>query len=236
MKICTYLFNWRGQYENTKEKIKQLEAVGVTPTIINSDDEHNDKGWVNLGESAFFTDLFIKALELFDGDIFCHIQGDASYDKWKQLYDDALKYYEKYEWGVYAPNVDYTWYNSSRTDIDSIVTDDENLKVVACPDCTCWFINKDIIEEFKARKINMKPYTMGWGWDIIFPGISFLNKRPVLRDYNHTIQHPEGTNYNKDKAEREMQELFNSLPEDLKTMFYYIKGDRNQIAKVFSGD
>lgn len=234
MNIQVFIFNWKGQYKKVKEKISQLADIGIIPIVINSDEEHNDEGWVNVGEEAYFTAQFIKALELFDGDIFFHIQGDASYNDWKQLCNDALKYYEKYRWGVYAPNVDYTWYNSSRTDINSITVPDANLKVVACPDCTCWFIHKDIINEFKARKIDMKPYTMGWGWDIIFPGISFLNKRPVLRDYNHTIDHPEGTNYNKDKAEGEMRDLYNALPDDLKAMFYYIKGDRNQIAKLFS--
>jgi len=233
VKIHSFIFNWRGQYEKTKEKINQLEAIGHIPTVINSDEEHNDEGWVNVGESAYFTDQFIKALELFDGDVFFHVQGDASYNDWNNLIKDAESSFETYTWGIYAPNVDYTWYDASRTDIVGIQLRDKTMKLVACPDCTCWFIHKDIINVFKQLKIDMSPYKMGWGWDIIFPGISYLMKRPVIRDYHHTIDHPPGTNYNKTQAEIEMQQLFNALPHELKVMFHWIKGDRQQILQVF---
>lgn len=234
MQIHSFIFNWRGQYEKTKEKERILSSLdNVKVTVINSDETHMDEDWVHVGEESFFTDQFIMALKLFQGDVFWHVQGDASYDKWKELVEDAIKYYEKYEWGIYAPNVDYTWYDSSRTDIPGLEVSDENLKIVACTDCTCWFIHKDIIEDFNARKIDMAPYTMGWGWDIIMPALAFLRKKPVFRDYNHVIDHPEGTGYNKDKAEKEMMELYSSLPDDLRLLFSYIKGPRFNIVRYF---
>jgi hypothetical protein len=42
MKIQTFIFNWRGQYENTRTKEKQLQAIGVSPIVINSDDDYID--------------------------------------------------------------------------------------------------------------------------------------------------------------------------------------------------
>lgn len=232
MKIHTFIFNWRGQYDKTVEKIKQLTDLGHTPTIINSDEAHNDEGWVNVGESAYFTDQFIKALELFDGDVLFHIQADASYNDWNNLIKDAEASFETYKWGIYAPNVDYTWYDASRTDIEGIALRDKTMKVVACPDCTCWFIHRDVIDMFKKLKIDMSPYKMGWGWDIILPGISYLMRRLVIRDYHHIIDHPPGTNYNKNQAEVEMHQLFNVLPNELKFLFSWIKGDRQQIIQL----
>jgi hypothetical protein len=235
MLIHSFIFNWRGQYEKTKEKEKILSSIpDVKVTVINSDEEHMDEDWINIGEESFFTDQFMMALKLFSGDIFWHVQGDASYDKWSELVTDAKKYWEKYEWGIYAPNVDYTWYTANRTDISGLLVSDTNLKIVACTDCTCWFIHKDVIQDFKDRNIDMTPYTMGWGWDIVLPSLAFLKQKPVFRDYNHVIQHPEGTNYNKDKAEREMLALFESLPLDLKKLFSHIKSDRESIAKYFN--
>ena len=233
MKIQTFIFNWRGQFEKTKEKISQLTALGITPIIINSDEAHNDVGWVNLGESAYFTDQFLKALDLFDADVLFHIQADASYADWANLIKDAKGAFETYHWGIYAPNVDYTWYDSSRTDLDNLQLRDKTMKMVACPDETCWFIHRDIIDEFKNRKIDMSPYKMGWGWDLILPALSFLKRRPVIRDYFHTIDHPQGTNYNKEQAEIEMQNLFNSMTDDVKLLMYWIKNDRSQIARCF---
>jgi hypothetical protein len=118
MKIQTFIFNWQGQYEKTKEKQTQLSAIGVVPVVINSDDNHreDDPNWHNIGEESYFTAQFLKAIELFDADVMFHIQADASYSDWKKLYDDAEKYYDVTDWGIYAPNVDYTWYDSTRTD------------------------------------------------------------------------------------------------------------------------
>lgn len=234
MKIHTFVFNWRNQYEKTKQKLEQLKEVDTVVTVINSDEAHNDEGWVNVGESAYFTDQMLKALELFDGDVLAHIQADASYDDWKRLYYDAEKYIKKYNCGVYAPDVNYTWYTADKANIKTLATNDPGIQPVGCPDCTCWFIQKWVIDQFKALKIDMSPYKMGWGWDLIFPAISYLNQSPVLRDYNHTIQHPPGTNYNKQQAEIEMHKLFSSVPEQIQTCMYIIKFEPHMLHRFFS--
>lgn len=235
MQVHSFIFNWRGQYEKTKEKERQFKDLGLKLTIINSDEVHNDEGWENVGEDAYFTAQFIRALELFEGDVLFHVQADASYDKWANLLHDAQRYYKKYNWGIYAPNVNYTWYDQSRTDISTLrfEGEDVNLRMVACPDCTCWFIHKDIIDDLRINNIDMSPYKMGWGWDIVLPALSFMRARPVIRDYTHTISHPPGTNYNKEQAEVEMQALFNSLSPQLQSLFYAIKGPRNMLAQCF---
>ena len=233
MKIQTFIFNWRRQYEHTKYKIEQLKKIGVDPIVINSDDEHNDEGWHNIGESSYFTDQFCKAIELFDGDVLFHIQADASYDNWKQLYEDAEKYYELTDWGIYAPNVDYTWYDASRSNVDTLQFELDKLKIVSNTDCTCWFIHKDVINWYKEKELDFSKYKMGWSWDIVFPALCFINKRPVIRDYNHTVSHPQGTNYDTQQAEQEMWELFQSLPLDIKQAFAHIKGDRQQLYKYY---
>lgn len=235
MKIQTFIFNWRGQYEKVKEKERQLDKLGIESWVINSDDNHAESHWINIGEESYFTAQFTKALELFNADIFFHIQGDASYDSWRKLIDDALSSQIKYNWGIYAPNVDYTWYDSSRTDIPGFqLPEDTHLKVVANTDCTCWFIHKDIIDIFKNRKLDFSQYKMGWCWDIVLPALSFMNRRPVIRDYSHTIQHPKGTNYNTEQAEREMWQLYQSLDQDIQEAFRYVKGERQYLAKYFA--
>jgi len=234
MKIQTFIFNWRNQYAKTKQKIEQLTSIGIEPIIINSDDEHKEDGWHNIGEDSYFTAQYLKAMELFDGDVLFHIQADASYDDWSSMYKAAEVYIDKYDCGIYAPNVDYTFYDSSRVDLPMFkFGDNENLKMVSNPDCTCWFVHKDIINEAKQRKINFAPFQMGWSFDIVFTALSFINKRPVIRDYQFTVEHPPGTNYNKVQAEKEMHEFYSTLPDDVKQAFGYIKGDKNQLAKYY---
>lgn len=234
MKIQTFIFNWQGQYEKTLEKIKQFNDIGITPVIINSDDNHRHDDWHNIGEDSYFTAQFLKAIEIFDGDILFHIQADASYQNWTGLIDDAIKNYNEHKWGIYAPNVDYTWYDSSRTDLDEFDTGNNYLKMVANTDCTCWFVHKDIINEAKTRGVDFSPYKMGWSFDIVYPALSYILQRPVLRDYSHTVKHPKGTNYSTEQAEIEMRKLYESLPEDIQEAFFYIKSNRSKLIKYYT--
>ena len=114
MKIQTFIFNWPGvkegrtHYELTCEKVEQLKRINKNPIVINSDDEHKEGSWHNIGDESYFTAQFLKALDLFDGDILFHIQADASYHNWLPIYESAVEYFERYKWGIYAPNVDFT--------------------------------------------------------------------------------------------------------------------------------
>ena len=159
------------------------------------------------------------------------------YHDWDALVKDARKYYNLYEWGVYAPDVKNVWYTSEHTDINGIESEDENIKMVACTDETVWFIHRDVIEDYYNRELlqYMTPDKLkhGWGWDFVMNAISFLMARPVIRDYNHNMDHPPGTNYNKEAATVEMGNLWQALPEDVKECITYIKGDREKLIKYF---
>jgi hypothetical protein len=235
MNIHAFIFNWRRQYEKTKEKENQfkIQLPNIKLTIINSDDEHNEPGWVNIGEQSYMTDQILKAIELFDGDAMWIILADASYDHWDNILNSAKDSHSKYNWGVFAPNVDYTFFDSKMADINSFKFEEKNLKFVSCTDCICWIIHKDIINEFKNLRINMEPYNIGWGWDLMLHSLSILKKRPVIRDYSHTINHPKSTNYDTTKAEQQMLDLFNILPSDVKFIFYTLRSNRELIANLW---
>lgn len=242
MKIQTFIFNWPGvkegrtHYELTCEKVEQLKRISKNPIVINSDDDHKEAAWHNIGDRSFFAAQFLKALDLFDGDILFHIQADASYDNWLPIYKSAVQYFERYKWGIYAPNVDFTWYTSERTDLDEFNIKHRNLKMVANPDCTCWMIHKDVLNEAVKRKIDFAPYHMGWSFDIVYTALAFMMKRPVIRDYQYTITHPNVTNYSKPQAETEMHDFYNALPEDIQKPFSYIKGDIHKLVEYYKKD
>jgi hypothetical protein len=236
MNIQPFIFNWNGQFEKTCIIEDSLSKIFDKVVVINSDDTNTRDGWIDLGDSAYFSDQFRKALELFDGDILMHVQGDVAYDDWEKLVYDARYYLDYYNAGIYSPNIDYTWYSSENTDIDSIESDHPNIKMVACTDETVWFIRKEIIQEMYNKNIDFSKNKFGWGWDLVLSGICFSKGIPVIRDYNHTIEHPKGTSYDKDKASDEMRLLWQSLDSDMKDIIGKIKGNqstRNQLANYF---
>jgi len=233
LNIQPFIFNWNRQFAKSCAIEDSLLKVFDKVTVINSDDHHTRTGWINLGDSAYFSDQFKQALALFDGDVLMHVQGDVSHDRWEQLVEDARFYMQHYNAGIYAPHIDFTWYTPDKTDIHSFRSDHENIKMVACPDETVWFIHKDIIQEMMNRKVDFSNNVLGWGWDLVLCGVSFLMQRPVIRDYAHTILHPQGTNYNKRQAELEWRAIQKSLGKDLKKTIDYIRGNREKLADYF---
>ncbi len=234
--IQPFIFNWNNQFDKTCVIEDSLSKIFDKVTVINSDDNNTRDGWIDLGDDAYFSDQFRKALELFDGDILMHVQGDVTYDRWEELVHDARKYFDYYDAGIYAPNINYTWYSSENVDINSIQSEHSNIKMVACTDETVWFIRKEVIQEMYDRKVDFSNNKIGWGWDLILASICFSNSRPIIRDYNHTISHPPGTNYNKNIAGNEMQRVWESLDDELKNICSLIKGnkyDRETLSKYF---
>ena len=232
MKIQCFIFNWKGQYENTLKLEKELKNY-VDVVVVNSDDEHKFEHWKNIGNEYYFSAQFRIALNLFDPekyDCFWHIQSDASSDQFKQIIDSAKNSFEKYKWGVYAPNVDDTFYIPSRTDIIDI---ENGLKLVATTDNTCWFIHKDFIQEMIENLNLMSTNELGWGWDLLICAFSHIKQRKVIRDYNFTIHHPPSTGYKKDQAEEEMQEMYSKCPDNLKQIIYCIKVKPIELAKLY---
>lgn len=220
MKIHPIIFNWKGQTKKTLQKEQQLVNLGFrNVSVINSDEDTQPEHWVNLSDQDYFTDQFLKALEVFDGDFLFHIQGDVSSDKWEEIMLDALNDFNKVNWGVYAPNIDYTGWNGRWTNISNTI---EGRTQVACTDCSCWLVHKDIIEEFKSLKLDMKDQHLGFGIDMLICAISHLNNRPVIRNYNFKVDHPKGTGYNVDKAHQELKQLLIRLPHRLRKTIFYI--------------
>ena len=108
MNTQCFIFSWKGQYENTVKLEDSIKNLNIDVTVINSDENNTKDHWITLTDDNYFSDQFRKALELFDNieyDFFWHIQSDASYDNWQEIIESAEKTFEKYNWGVYAPNV-----------------------------------------------------------------------------------------------------------------------------------
>ena len=212
MNFHPFIFNWKGQYQKTLETEKQLSKVFGRVTVINSDEENTHPHWDNVGDSYWFTNQFMRALNLFEGDVFFHVQADATYTDWEGLKAQAEEDFEKYRWGVYAPNVDFTEWGPRRTNLVYPKLPG-NRSIVACPDCTCWMIHKDIIDEFQLMNLDMSDQNLGFGIDMLICSISHRQSRKVIRNYNHTVDHPRGTGYNVEQAHVELRSLWSKLPQ-----------------------
>ena len=233
LNILCFIFSWKGQYENAVFLEKQFSKLGLEVIVINSDDEVEKGNWINIGDECYFSDQFRKALEIFnksEAEFFFHVQADASYEDWRSVISSAESSFSEYQWGVFAPNVDDTFYISTRTDVFDLGNDK---KVVATTDNTCWIVHKDIINELNNNINLMEGNHLGWGWDLLICGFSHIKQRKVIRDYSITVNHPKSTGYMKETAEKEMFDMFGKCPDELKRVIYYIKQEPNKICEYY---
>lgn len=79
MKVQGCIFSWKVQEPRAAALERQIGAL-CPVTVINSEfsPEHRKPDWVHVGEAAYITAKWNKALQLFDGDVIFHAQADAS--------------------------------------------------------------------------------------------------------------------------------------------------------------
>lgn len=216
MKIQSFIFNWPGKTQYAVKLEQDLLKLGFHPTVINSDSDYQPFNWINLGNTAYFGAQWALAVDLFNSDMFFHVQADVEYQDWLGFLTRARYFHRHLKWGVWAPDVkDNTFWAKP---ISRWQTPDPSLQLVGNSDCTCWLIDGSLISQFKKLPINWKSNFYGWGMDSIICALSYLNKQPVIRDSMHKIIHHTGRGYATDQAYAHMQVMLNQLPCHVKTV------------------
>lgn len=221
MKIHPFIFNWNRVTSKTKVLENQLSKYNNL-TIINSDPQYTKQDWINLGDNAYFGTQFAQALRLFNGDILFHIQGDAEYCYWDEIIKKALYCFEFDNCGIYAPNVNFTYWDTPRV-LESNYR--EKLYNVKSTDCTAWFIHKDIILkllELEKNKNIISANYLGWGIPFLASAISKHLGKNILRDHNFTIYHEKGTYYDSKIAHKLKNKMFQKLEPELQETIKYL--------------
>jgi hypothetical protein len=222
-KIHAFIFNWPKHTHKALKLEKQIKSYVDKVTVINSATNYKKSSWVNLDEDAYFTAQFCKAAQLFDGDIMFHIQADASIKDMKNLILAAKDVYSRYSCGIYAPNVDYTRLTGDKVDFTNIAfTQDIDLRYVTMTDCTCWFLSKSLIQEFKRNYLKLFYKTTKYGWGIIklMSIISLYKRKLTIRDYSFKVNHPRTTNYNIKISDEQAKDFFSKLQAKLICLEY----------------
>ena len=234
MKVDPFIFNWKGNFKSARKIEMDLNYIFEDLTVINSDDSNKLFHWENIGDESYFTAQWFKCLELHDSrKILFHIQADTKYDHWDKLVFDALHYMKKYKAGIYYPRVtNVEWSEDFTTEIKGFDIKDSNIKFIANGDETVWFIHPDIIKYFKENNLkeHFKDNRIGWGWDVVFCGISYILGMPVIRDSNHIIEHKKTRGYKSEEAFLQLRQLFENLPFELR---WYAHNSRIDKRRVF---
>ncbi len=201
MNIEFFIFNWKHARHAAR-----LEAI-LRPfgrvAVINSDPACAGRGWVDLGDDAYFAAQWNAALARRApmADVMFHVQADAYSDDLPRIIDRAATLFDRFHWGVFAPNVDYTWHVARTDELEPGVW------TVPLTDSTCWALHRDVV----AMGPDSFPGRYGWGIDWTYCELSRAIGRPVIRDYTYTVDHPRQRNYSDASAEPEYKRVAAAL-------------------------
>lgn len=212
MKIQSFIFTWNEYIHNASKLESQLKLLSTTK-VINSNLEYTNPSWINVNNLYFAGqwNTLLSNLDT-DTDFIFHIQSDASFERFDLIFDRFREISNKYNIGIYAPNVDFTAHTYNLSNFKQY---EDKLYFVPNTDCTCWFINKKLVTEIPLFDLNIN--SIGFGVDWFYIAKSLLNNYNVIRDYKYTIYHPYKTNYNVQTALRQYYDWLETLPVDLKS-------------------
>jgi hypothetical protein len=209
LNIRAFIFSWRGHEARAcalEDRIGRL----VETRVINSEEglERRRPHWVHLGEDAYFSAQWNRAVELFDGDLLFHLQADASHDDFAPIIARAAGLFARRRLGIYEPDVDYTDLRYDRAKLTEI---EPGLAQVPMTDCTCWFVAGDLLRDLPAVETSRNRY--GWGICAAVAALASLRNRPCVRDYSFTVRHPRRRGYPSAPALAQRSAYLRTLPE-----------------------
>lgn len=195
MKIQNFIFTWNQFVPNAIDIEFKISKYGKTK-VINSNVNKKRDHWINLNDGYFAEqwNTLVSNIDP-DTDFVFHIQSDATVHDFDKLYSRFFEITSKYDVGIYAPNVDYTWHKYNTELLNKL---EENIYEVPNTDCTCWFINTKITK----NKIiyNLDTNIIGYGVDWYYSAECVLQNKYILRDYTIKVDHPIHKNYDGDKG------------------------------------
>jgi len=207
-----FIFNWRGHRRAARALEAQVGAI-LPVTVISSEPPHADDGssWVHLDDTAYFSAQWNRAVELFDdGDVFFHMQADASCTRLDELILAASSCFSRLPVGVYEPNIDFTECQYDPTQLRAV---GPGLYEVPQTDCTCWFIAADVLRSLP--RVDLSVNTYGWGICGAIAAITRSLGKICVRDYNFTVQHPRHRGYSSELAAQQRLAYMRSLDRDI---------------------
>jgi tetratricopeptide (TPR) repeat protein len=207
MRIHTFIFNWKGHEARAESLEKRLARLGDV-CVINSEEQLSQPHphWIHLDDTAYFSAQWNKAQELFRGDILFHIQADADCEEFEPLLQRAKTMFEKYNLGIYEPYVDYSDIQYEKAALRALEPD---LFEVPFTDCTCWFIQRDVVRSLPPVDLSINKF--GWGIPRAIAAQARLDGKRCVRDYQFTIKHPKRRTYPSFEAMRQLKDYLATL-------------------------
>ena len=226
-----FIFSWPGHEDNAYVLENSHKKFFNKTTVIHSGplkkiDPNLAQEWVKLSDGAYFGDQFKTAMDIFNSDIFYHIQADVTEVSEINEIVESIENAFYNEVGIWSCDLTYTGWTLEiaaipNKHIDNPLCETNRFVNVTNTDCTCWAISNEVIKYYKEN-INLYSH-LGWGIDLIMCAIARHLNKFVVKDKNIKLNHKIGTGYSTLQATKEYLELVSKIPNNLRHDIEFVR-------------
>jgi hypothetical protein len=155
---------------------------------------------------------------------FVHIQADVWPEKVGSVLAEAVRFIRDFGVGVYAPNVDFKAHVYERATLAKV---DKGVYEVPATDCCFWAISGEVLRN--TPRVDPRTNKLGWGIEYMVGAATRLRGLRLVRDYWLTAGHPKFSGYGHKRANREWEELKNSLHPELRAEMEAVEKERENL-------
>lgn len=211
--IHAFVISWAGKHASSIGIAEAIKNHVSRTTIIYSDPDSELSlpatcETVRVSNDWFWGGKFKASLDVCESDLMLVIQGDVSCHDWGAATARVRQAFELNEnIGVYAPVVDYSYFDLSRTLISKM--GGSGLSVVALVDGIVFAISRPVADRLKQLKYDDNKY----GWGILWAAVAYTYAHGLIAvlDENVTVSHPRSRGYDSAAANQQMIQFLQQL-------------------------
>lgn len=205
--LQVFIFNY-GLMDNALKLKNQFKDIGVSAVILdsNSGNPLPDDEDVYSFDNIYYSGLWNEALDMLTGSHMMIITSDVTIPDARKLVNNAKSFFRSDKAAIYAPNVNYTFWNYELSALPDFSRD---IKVVPNTDGMCWMLTSEAA--YSVGNVDNEVNKIGFGIDLLAAMFATRDGKIVGRDYSITVIHPQTRSYDSSEAEKQEFEWINNL-------------------------
>ena len=212
--IQVFIISWAGQHERASRIAQAVAGAAERVTIVYSDPDpavtpQGDCELLRRPNELFWGDKFKACVDARTEDLLLIIHSDCDCDDWAGVVRSCRTAFERHgEIGVWAPRVDYAYYNLDSSAIYPL--DDSGLSVAANTDGIVFALSAAVADRMRRADYSSNIY--GWGADAMYIAYTYANGLVAVIDAAAPpVSHPHSTGYDSDAAFAQMAPFLTQL-------------------------
>jgi hypothetical protein len=225
--IETFIFNY-GRFAEAMGLYRGFSEAGCKSYLLNclhpEDPPFQETATILKLPNVYYSGQWNEAIKIATSDVILIVNSDVVVPSPRKLLGKCRRFFVDYgeHAGIYAPNHFWTPWTYK---VHLLPDRGNGLKEVPATDSTIWAVQAAVAH--RVGPIDLSVNKLGWGIEVVAAYHCFKEDKLVVRDYSMKLKHPEGSAYDRAKADQEQRAMYRRMGLDTPEFWkYYNSRDR----------